>query len=386
MDNFLENLPALVEDIRAIKDIIITNIVLIGQTPAPTFKEKRRGTVFMERMAEFGVDEVTTDGYRNPIGIIRGTSSDKPPIFVVAHLDTFFDKDIVHNYTVKENTITGPGILDNSLGVGVLLSLPIIFEKLGLTFESDIALAGTIQSLGKGNLRGIRHLLKTWSTPIRGGVCIEGVELGRLNYFSDGMIRGEISCSISEEKGIMHKYTPNAILILNEVINGMMSLSLPQRPRSRVVIGKISGGANHGKIAYDATLGFEIRSDSHKMVKFIYNGIKDIVDGIGHENEVVLNVKTISNLKAARLKFNHPLVKNAAAVLHALGIKPISKSTESALAIFLSRKIPTVTLGITHGENFFSKKATMEIEPMFKGIAQVIGVLKAIDGGVCDEQ
>jgi hypothetical protein len=30
--------------------------------------------------------------------------------------------------------------------------------------------------------------------------------------------------------------------------------------------------------------------------------------------------------------------------------------------------------------------ATMEIEPMYKGIAQVIGVLKFIDSGVCDEQ
>jgi len=214
---------------------------------------------------------------------------------------------------------------------------------------------------------------------------VEGVELGRLNYFSDGMIRGEISCSISEEKGITHKYTPNAILILNEVINGMMKLSLPQRPRSRVVIGKISGGANHGKIAYDAYLGFEIRSDSYKMVKSIFNDIKDIVDGIGHENEVDLNIKTISNLKAARLKFNHPLVKNAAAILKSLGIKPISKSTESALSIFLSRKIPAVTLGITYGENYYTEKATMEIEPMFKGIAQIIGVLKAIDSGVCDE-
>ena len=92
IDNFLENLPALDDDIRAIKDIIITNIVLIGQTPAPTFKEKKRSTIFMERLAEFGVDEVTTDGYRNPIGIIRGTSPDKPPIFVMAHLDTFYER------------------------------------------------------------------------------------------------------------------------------------------------------------------------------------------------------------------------------------------------------------------------------------------------------
>ena len=77
-------------------------------------------------------------------------------------------------------------------------------------------------------------------------------------------------------------------------------------------------------------------------------------------------------------------MKSAAAVLEALDIKPISKSTESALSIFLSHKIPTVTLGITYGENYYTEKAAMEIDPMFKGIAQVIGVLKAIDSGVCD--
>ncbi len=385
MEDFLQNLPNLVTEIKAARDIIITNVVLIGQIPAPTFKEKRRSAVFMERLAEFGVDEVTTDGYRNPIGIIRGTASDKPPIFVVAHLDTFFDKDFDHNYTIKKDSITGPGILDNSLGVGVLMSLPILFKQLGIRFESNIVLAGIIQSIGKGNLRGVRHLLKTWPTPIRGAICLEGVDLGRLNYFSDGMIRGEIQCTISEEKGALYKFTPNAILILNEVINEIMSLHLPQRPRSRIVIGKIAGGVNHGKIAYEATLGFEIRSDSYRMVKSIYGNIKDIVDGISHENEVDLSIKTISNLKAARLKFNHPMVKSAAAVLAALDIKPISKSTESALSIFLSYKIPALTLGITFGENYYTEKATMEIEPMFKGIAQVIAVIKAIDSGVCDE-
>jgi peroxiredoxin len=56
------------------------------------------------------------------------------------------------------------------------------------------------------------------------------------------------------------------------------------------------------------------------------------------------------------------------------------------MSIFLSQKIPAVTLGITRGENVYQDKATMEIEPMYKGIAQVIGVLQAIDSGVCDEQ
>ncbi|UCF91930.1 MAG: M20/M25/M40 family metallo-hydrolase [Desulfobacterales bacterium] len=386
MNDYLDNLPALVDEIKSMREIIITNIVLIGQTPAPTFKEKRRSKLFMERLADFEVDECTTDGYRNPIGIIRGTSRDKPPIFAVAHLDTFYEKDLVVDYTVSEDTITGPGILDNSLGVAVLASLPAIFKRLDIRFDSDIVLAGTIQTLGKGNLRGVRHLLKTWPTPIRGGVCVEGVELGRLNYFSDGMIRGEIACDISEEKGLMYQSTPNAILILNEIINQILNLKLSQRPRSRIVIGKIDGGANHGKIAYQANLGFEIRSDSYKIVKSLFNDIKDIVEGISHEAEVDLNLKTVSNLKAARLKFNHPLVKSAAAVMERLGLKPVSKPTESAMSIFLAHKIPALTLGITHGDHYYSADATMEIEPMYKGITQVIGVLKAIDSGVCDEQ
>ncbi len=386
MDNFLEQLPELVNKIKSLREIIITNIVLMGQTPAPTFREKRRSKLFMERLAEFQVDEITTDGYRNPIGIIRGTDASKPPIFVLAHLDTFYEKNHPLNYIIKENTIIGAGLLDNSLGVGVMTSLPAIFKELDIGFESDIVLAGTIQSIGKGNLRGVRHLLKTWPTPIRGGICIEGIELGRLNYYSDGMIRGEIGCSISDEVARLSEYRSNAIIILNEVINEIMNLKISQRPRSRIVIGRIIGGANHGRLAPEANLGFEIRSDSYKVVKALYSDIRDIVEGIGHRYEVDINLKTISNLKASRLQHNHPLVKHAAAILETLGIKPVSKPTESALSIFLSHKIPAITLGITYGENRYMENATMEIETMYQGIAQIIGVLKAIDSGVCDEQ
>lgn len=385
MEKYLDKLPSFVEAINSMKETIIANIVFIGQIPAPTFKEKRRTDFFMERLAEFQVDECTTDGYSNPIGIIRGTSTSKPPIFVVAHLDTIFEKEVDHNYTVKKKRIKGVGILDNSLGVGVLASLPEIFRKLDLRFESDIVLAGVIQSLGKGNLRGIRHLLKTWDTPIRGAICLESIELGRLSYYSEGMVRCEVECEISPIPGSLQKFRPNAILILNEVINQIMELRLPQRPRSKIIIGKISGGFKHGIIPYYAKLGFEIQSDLDKMVKSIYNDISDIIDDIRHQYEVELELKTISSLNAASLKYNHPLVKSTGAIIESLGLKPISAPSESELSIFLAHKIPAVTLGITIGENIHLENSMMEIEPMYKGIAQIIGVIMAIDKGVCDE-
>ena len=274
--------------------------------------------------------------------------------------------------------------LDNSVGVGAIASLPMIFKHLDLQFTSDIVLAGVIQSLGKGNLRGIRHLVKTWPAAIRAAVCIEGVELGRLNYYSDGMTRCEIKCHIREQDGIEYRFKPNAILVLHEVINQILEIRLPQKPRSRVIIGKISGGHKHGLIAYEGTLGFEIQSDADDMVKTIFSDIKDIVKGAGHEHRVDVTLNTISSLHASRLDYAHPLVKSAVAVMKRLELKPVSEPSESELSIFLSHKIPAVTLGVTRGRDYHLQGATMAIEPMYKGIAQILGVIAAIDNGVAD--
>ncbi|MCP4752164.1 MAG: hypothetical protein GY866_14805 [Proteobacteria bacterium] len=385
MVDYLEKIPAIVDVIESVRNTIITNVVLIGEKSAPTFREKERADMFMERLAEFQVDECTWDSYKNPIGIIRGTVPEKSPIFMVAHLDTFIDKDSYFNYTIKKNSITGPGVADNSTGVGVLISLPMILKKLNLRFQSDLVLAGVIQSVGKGNLRGIRNLVKTWPGSIRGAVCVEGVELGRLNYYSGGMIRAEIDCSSAATVDRPREFKPNAILVLNEIINKILELRLPQRPRSKIVVGRFSGGINHGKDASSANIGFEIRSDADDIVKDVYSDIEDIVDCVQRIYEVELKLKTISNLSATQLRFNHPLVKSTNEVMKRLELEPISESSESELSIFLANGIPAVTLGITHSDKQ-DQEAAVEIKPMFKGIAQIVGVLMAIDQGVCDGQ
>lgn len=385
MPDYLKNLHEYTRAIHDMMDVIITNIVLLGQVPAPTFLENDRVTLFLERLAEFSVDECTTDDYNNPIGIIHGTSQGKPPIFVVAHMDTAYGKDVDHHFSIGQNSISGAGLLDNSLGVGILASLPLILQHLRLKFKSDIVLAGVIQSIGKGNLRGIRHLLKTWSTPIRGAICLESGELGRLNHYSDGMIRCEIVCRVDKSTQHSQRFMPNAILVLNEVINQILEVRMPLKPRTKVIFGKINGGLKHGQIALDATLGLEIRSDADKMVRSLYTDIRDIVNGLSHEYGVELKTKTISNVRASHLKYNHPLVKSAATIMESLDLTPLSGPSESELSILLSRNIPALTLGITRGQGYQQKKSAMEIDPMFKGIAQVIGTLLAIDEGVCDE-
>ena len=385
MEKYLDVLPMFADQIRKIREIIISNIVLIGQIPAPTFHERRRAQCLVERLADFQVDECTIDDFGNPIGVIRGASSEKKSIFVVAHLDTFSDVAVDQHYEVTDKIISGIGVSDNSAAVGVLASLPEIFDRLALTFESDIVLVAPVQTIGRGNLKGIRQLLETWPTPIQGAICLETVELGRLNYSSNSMIRGEISCSIVSEKPIGRHHTPNAILVINEVINAILGLRLPQKPRTQIVIGKIAGGFNHGKIAYNAKIGFEIRSDADEMVKELYGDIRDIVDEINKAFGVELKLNRISNLNATRLQYNHPLVKCASRILNRLGVEAVSEPSETALSIFLQRKIPAITIGLTYGDNYHQDGSMIEINPIYKGISQIPALIMAMDNGVCDE-
>lgn len=384
MEKYLDVLPTFVDRIRKIREIIISNIVLIGQISAPTFYERRRAEFLVERLADFQVDECSIDDFGNPIGVIRGSSPEKRSIFVVAHLDTFSEIKTDQHYEVTDKIISGVSVSDNSAAVGVLASLPEIFRQLKLAFESDIVLVSPNHSLARGNLRGIRRLLQTWPEPIRGAICLESVELGRLNYYSDSMIRGEISCNIASEKQYDRNHMPNAILVINEVINAILRLGLPQKPRTQIVIGKITGGLNHGKIAYKAKIGFEIRSDANEMVKKLYGDIKDIVDETNKTFAVELKLNRISNLNATRLSYNHPLVKCGSRILNRLGVKAVSEPSETALSIFLQRKIPAITLGLTRGNNYHKDGAIIEIEPMFKGIAQIPALIMAMDNGVCD--
>jgi acetylornithine deacetylase/succinyl-diaminopimelate desuccinylase-like protein len=385
MEKYLDVLPTYVDNIREVREIIISNILFIGQISAPTFHERRRVKCLVERFAECQVDEATIDDFGNPIGIIRGSSSIKHPIFIVAHIDTFSEEVTDQHYEVTDKAISGIGVSDNSAAVGVLASLPDIFRRLELAFTSDIVLVAPVQSLGRGNLRGIRRLLKAWPTPIACAICLETVELGRLNYYSDGMIRGEIDCSIAVEERWERYTRPNAILVINEVINAILNLRLPQKPRTQIVIGRISGGFNHGKIAYDAKIGFEIRSDSDNIVKELFSDIRDIVEGINKAFAVELKLNRISNLSATSLRYNHPMIKCASRILERLGIEAISEPSETALSIFLQRHIPSITLGLTSGENFHQADSMVEIEPLFKGIAQIPALISAIDNGVCDE-
>lgn len=387
--DILNRLPAYVEKLKSVKEIILTNIVLMGQTPSvppdngPSVQYPR-AKIFLERLSGGVADECTMDAFGNPYAIIKGTSRTAPPIMLVAHMDTTYPSKSELIYKVTGDAVIGPGLLDNSLGVGVLMSLPHLLEKLELSFKSDIVLIGLTESLRQSDLKSIREIMGAWKKPLRGALCIEGSERGRLNYFSNSMIRAEVECDIPKKIGWHCKNGVNAIVVVNEIINHLLEIRLPQRPSTEIIIGQINSGIEHGKNPLHAKLGFEIHSDSDKMVEETFEKVDDICGNVSHQTGVKIQLKRVSSVAAAKLTYHHPLVQSAMKVMEALEISPRFESSESELSVFLSHNIPSIALGIGLGDNHHREDEQVMIESLFKGIVQIIGVLLAIDGGVCD--
>lgn len=383
-DEILTSLEVFRKETEKLKETLLANLVMIGEIPAPTFGEDKRIDFLLNRFKEAEITNNSVDEVGNGIGILEGEEGNGN-ILVVAHADTVFGSKIDHTIQVQPDTVTGPGVADNSLGLAVLATIPILLDKFDIRLNKNLILMGASRSLGRGNLEGLRFFLSNFKHNIEAGIGIEGVELGRLSHTSIGMKRGEITCSVPEEYDWSRFGDASAILTINEVINRINEIRLPQRPRTSIVMGSIEGGTSFNTTALNAKLQFEIRSESSEMVQDIHQAMQEIVSEVSSRSGDTIAMDIFAQREPGGIPFSHPLIRHTRNIMDKLEIEPRPGPSTSELSTFIDRNIPAITLGLTHGDHVHEKNETIDIEPIYTGIAQVLGTLLAIDGGYCEE-
>lgn len=384
LENLKKELPDLVNKLKKYREVLLANLVMIGEIPSPTFGEKKRIEFILNRFDEAGLTDSSIDDAGNGIGVLSGKDPNHS-ILINAHADTIFPRKLDHTMHVRRRSITGPGVADNSLGLAVLVTLPYIMEDLGIKLNNDLVLLACAKSLGRGNLEGIHFFLNNNRMNIQSAICIEGIQLGRLSYSSLGMLRGEITCRIPESYDWSRFGDASAILTLNEIINMMNDIRLPRRPRTSIVMGSISGGTSFNTIARDATLGFEVRSESQEIVEQTGKAIQDIVEEVSSKTGDQIELDIFSKRSPGGIPYSHPLTNCAREVMNTLEIEPRLAPSTSELSALIHKKIPALTLGLTVGESTFKTNETIQIEPIYKGLAQLIGTIISIDGDYCEK-
>ncbi|MCH7988086.1 MAG: peptidase [Planctomycetes bacterium] len=369
--------------LQPLREEILASLVMFAQIPAPTGEEQQRVRHMLDRFVEAGLTEAGPDEMGNAVGFLPGARG-KRTIMLVSHLDTIIPKDVDHNVVVQADQLIGPGISDNALGAAVVSMIPTCLKELGIQLNNNLHLLGSVHSLERGNHGGLRFHLDHLPRTIDYGICIEGVQLGRLNFFSIGTLRGDITCDVRRVESRSYG-AESAIVVLNQIINRLLSIETPSRPYTKIQITKIRAGKSYDVEPDHAELGFEVNSHSDSIIERIGRQIEDIVTEMSARHAVDARLDCFFQREAGGIPFSHPLVKTTLKVMSSLEIEPDQGHSPSELSEFISRDIPAVTLGVTFGEKNRKKPDHVMIEPMLRGVSQIIGVLLAIDQGVCDE-
>jgi tripeptide aminopeptidase len=379
-----QRLPEFSQRLRTMQETLLANLVMVGELPAPTFEEHDRLAFVCQRFTEYGLINASTDEVGNAVGIRPGRDGNRS-ILLVAHADSNYADDHDPTVVVLPDRVTGPGVADNALGVTGLMVLPLILDHLGVQLDSDLVLMASSRSLGKGNIEGARFFLDNVQRHIDHGICLEGAQIERLSYSSVGMFRGEIDCQVAETSEWSGHWGTSAIHALNEVINSILEIPLPSRPSCSIVLGSVEGGdGGYNHVATNATLRFEIRSEDQTMVREIRERIETIVAEVNSILEATVSIRIFGHRAPGGLPFAHPLPTAVRKSMQAMGIEPQITASVSELSAFIDQGIPAVRIGLSTATHLGKQKESIYLEPMYTGLAQLVGLLMAIDAGLCD--
>ena len=383
-ESILEELDEYVVQLEDFRETVLSTMVMVNEIPAPTFKERNRAVFLVDRFSELEMLNASVDEKDNVLGIVPGRVGDRD-ILVVAHLDTLFNETVDHTVTLEPNMAIGPGVSDNSLGVAVLGTLPLIMERIGLELDANLVLLGSSRGLGRGDLEGLRFVLDNYKRPFTAAVCLEGVKIGRLSFSSIGMLRGELTYKIPEQYDWTKFNSVGAIVDMNDMINRILEIPLPRKPNTTIVMGQMEAGTSYNTLPTKARLRFEIRSESDEIVSDLATRINFLAEEMTSKTGAMVQFKEIARRKSGGTEFSHPLNTIGREILKRMNIKPRITPSTSEVAALIDKGIPAVTIGLTSGENAGELEESVLIEPISKGLAQLAALLKAIDIGCSDE-
>jgi len=362
---------------------LLDEAVTIQQIPAPTFHEERRAAYVYERFRNLPTldpDSVLIDDLYNVYGRLPGADPAAPALLVSAHTDTVFEQHTpltAHRY---KDTIHGPGIGDNSLGVAAVLALADLFSQFE-RLPADIWFVANSREEGMGDLGGIRGVYERLKGRIGYAIVIEGMALGHIYIGGIAVRRLKISCSGPGGHSWLHFSRGSAIHALMRLGANIAALRPPESPRTTYNIGVVSGGQSVNTIAPYAEMLLDMRSETREGLAALERTIMSLVES-ARTADLSFKVEVVGDRPAGHIPKTHPLPSLAADIMRHIGQVATFESGSTDANLLLAAGLPAVTVGITTGANAHRTDEYIDIPPVWDGMYQLALLVAGAAEGV----
>jgi len=363
-------------NMKAFVKRLLDRTIQIQQIPAPSFAERQRAQYVRGLFEAEGLQDISMDEVDNVYARLSGQGQARP-LIVSAHLDTVFP--IETDLTIKKmkDRIIGPGIGDNSLGVGALFGLLWLLRERKISLPGDLWLVANVCEEGLGNLRGMRAVVDRFGAGVQAYLIIEGLSLSYIQHRALGVQRYRITARTTGGHSWSDYGQPSALHELSALVTQLTAISLPDDPRTTMNVGRMGGGTSINAIAADAWLELDLRSESPQVLTELAQRVERLVETVNRP-DVQFEAQVIGQRPAGELPMGHPLVRLATECLREQGLKPKMMIGSTDANVPLSQGLPAIVLGVTSGTGAHTPGEFIFTEPVERGMQQLLNFVSRV--------
>lgn len=337
---------------------VVRRTIEIAEVPAPTGAEGERAALVRSWWERDGLDEVHMDAAGNVWGQARG--GDGPIVILCAHLDTVFGSEVPHIVRVEGETLVGPSIGDDSVGVAALSSAGALLPRRG----GAVWLLASVGEEGLGNLCGAIAALDASPSPVAGFVAVEGNYLGRVSTVGVGSVRRRVRVSGPGGHAWEAAEMPSAVHRVAQLVASIAAI--PRREGTSVNVGRIGGGEGINMRAREAWFELDLRADDPDALATLAREVDDLAMQI--DPPFSLEQDVLGDRPAGRVDQEHALVRAAQDALDEVGIPSVTPPTSTDANAAHARGIPAIAVGVTRGSGEHTAQEWIETGPIQDGV------------------
>lgn len=349
---------------------LVEETMAIAAVPAPPYGEAERGRFLLERFRERGLRDVAQDATGNVVGVRPG-SGGGPRLLLAAHMDTVFPAGTDVAPRREGEKVHGPGIRDNSAGVGVLLGMVRLLDQAGIQLPGDLVVASDVGEEGLGNLRGMRALMEAWAPRVDAVLAVDG-DLSGVIHAGIGSTRLRIKVTTPGGHSWGNFGQPNAIHILSAIVTDFAALRVPERPRTSLNVGTMSGGISVNSIAASAECVIDMRSVEEGPLGEVEASLRSIVTRHATGPGVAAEIEVLGRRPVGSIPADHPLVALVAEAHRAVGVPVRSEPSSTDANVPLAMGVPAVCSGASQGGAVHSLTEYLDTGSLVLGVKSLL--------------
>ncbi len=356
---------------NAHNDEYLTLLKELAAIPSPSNHEEKRAEFVLNWLNGIGAKGAYIDDACNVVLPMDNGTDEKYSVFL-AHTDVVFPDTDPLPVREENGRLYAPGVGDDTANVvGLLLIIKYIVEN-GLKPAHPVLFVFNSGEEGLGNLRGSRHICKTFGDRMKQFVSFDAGYTSIIDT-AVGSERWKVTCQTIGGHSYGAFGNPNAIVGLAKMINLLDAQPVPQKEGTKTTynVGMINGGTSVNTIAQYAEMLYEYRSDYKPHLDQMHAQFMDILAQVNNDDTKfafeLLGERPCSEITDIDAE-NALLAKIEEVIKRFTGKVPprISGSTDANIP--LSMNIPSSVFGMYLGEKAHTREESLDISTLPVGL------------------